>query len=67
MEELMADVHRVYDIANDAYKVRISGQQEIFTFTGPNADKDSYDKLRVLIMNEQKKDKKSKMVDHAAI
>ncbi len=62
----MANVHRAYVIAEDAYYVRVEGSPELHKFTGRNSDKDSYSKLRTLILAEQRKDPKSKLVDHAS-
>lgn len=61
----MANVHRQYVIAEDAYCVRVEGDAKIHKFTGPNSSRESYDMLRALIAVEQKKDKKSRMIDHA--
>ena len=61
----MADVHRVYEIQTDSYKVRVSGESEIYGFTGPRSEKDSYAKARMLIGLEQKKDPRSALIDHA--
>lgn len=59
------DVHRAYNISTDEYIVRVSGGQEMFRFTGPRSAKDSYEKARTLIQQEQKKDIASKFIDHA--
>lgn len=61
----MANVHRAYQIRDDEHWVRVEGSDIIFKFSGPNQVRDSYDKLRQLIAQEQKKDAKSRMIDHA--
>ena len=61
----MANVHRAYVIADDAYYVRVQGSSTIDKFTGPGSERASYQKLRQLIAEEQRKDKTSKMIDHA--
>ena len=61
----MANVHRAYVIQDDAYYIRVEGGSELHKFTGRTSDKDSYTKLRALILAEQRKDPKSKMIDHA--
>ena len=38
---------------------------DVFGFKGSNRERDSYSKLRALILAEQRKDPKSKMIDHA--
>ena len=61
----MANVHRAYDIATDAYYVRVEGGKDLHKFSGLGSDKISYDKMRVLIREEQRKNPLSKIIDHA--
>lgn len=61
----MANVHRAYVIQDDAYYVRVEGNGHIHKFAGPNSDKESYSVMRELVAKEQKKDPRSKMIDHA--
>lgn len=61
----MANVHRAYDINDDCYIVRVEGSPDLFKFSGRGSEKESYTKLRDLVGKEQKKDPKSKMIDHA--
>lgn len=61
----MANVHRAYNITDDAYYVRVQGSKDLDKYTGPGAERASYQKLRQLIAIEQQKDKTSKMIDHA--
>lgn len=63
----MADVHRAYDIKDDAYYVKVQGDAgNLYKYAGVNGGKDSYSKMRQLIAIEQKKDPMSKMIDHAS-
>ena len=61
----MAHVHRVYNIQDDAYYVRVEGSSELFKFDKSNKERDSYTKIKALHMIEARKDPKSKFIDHA--